>query len=475
MSTAEEVLEGISGALPPYFVEQYEKFLRFIKISAPATSFHGLYTAHAQQKTPEEAIAYACAILEALGWEELDDLQKFVDRGVVIDTSMNEELKHFQKFEDVYEVMGKLGNQLRDHQLNRYRLAVTVLERVDTDKSFVDIFTILRQKLTLYPLAVAFTIKVLERSGWGGTRELKKFALPKFDLNESYPVVDLCLTVADYYSNMSDTDFSTAKTFTSAVRLNDMNVHKYNRVDFTLLLLEQHIISVGDVSKIKDDRRYPLFFKEYERRHKGIIDNTHSDNDSTVIHFVIIIIVCMWKGFMQLKSATSKVALGVETILCNINCIDITKYFITELLKKKYNQMKDKFRKLLFSVISEALIKKSLDDVKQCLVSIEPNMNSEVEAVKDEESLRALLQKYCFLSNISLLKCLARKLNLTESKERIDELNDEYRKFSAKDLAIAEIEDHEMKADHGQVDKVLSLLIVFKIIIDDYCCFVEQI
>ena len=278
MSTAEEVLEGISGALPPYFVEQYEKFLDIIKISAPprtATSFHGLYTAHAQQKTPEEAITYAYAILEALGWEELDDLRRFVDKRVVIDTSMNEELKRFQKFEDVYKVMGKLGNQLRDHQLNRYRLAVTVLERVDTDKSFVDIFTILRQKLTLYPLAVAFTIKVLERSGWGDTKKLKPFALPKFDLNERYPVVDLCLTVADYYGNMYDKDFSTAKTFVSAVHLNDMNVHKYNRVDFTLLLLEQHIISVGDVSKIKDDARYPVFFKEYERRHKGI-GSTHS-------------------------------------------------------------------------------------------------------------------------------------------------------------------------------------------------------
>ena len=116
--------------------------------------------------------------------------------------------------------------------------------------------------------------------------------------------------------------------------------------------------------------------------------------------------------------------------------------------------MKDEFRKLLFSVINKALIKNSLDDVKQCLVSIEANMKSEVEAVKDKESLRALLQKYCFLSNISLLKCLARKLNVTES---IDELNDKYRKISAKDLAIAEIEDHaEMKADHRKVDKVLS-------------------
>lgn len=109
-------------------------------------------------------------------------------------------------------------------------------------------------------------------------------------------------------------------------------------------------------------------------------------------------------------------------------------------------------------------MKKSLDDVKIAwLELIQDKSKDEAEAVsneigrvKDEESLRALLQKYCFLSNISLLKCLARKLNLTESKERIDELNDEYRKFSAKDLAIAEIEDHAEMKDHGKVDKVLS-------------------
>lgn len=74
-------------------------------------------------------------------------------------------------------------------------------------------------------------------------------------------------------------------------------------------------------------------------------------------------------------------------------------------------------------------------------------MKSEVEAVKDEESLRALLQQYCFLSNISLLKYLARKLNLKESKQSIDELADErdgfYASLLADDCAIAKIEDHE--------------------------------
>ena len=288
MSTDEGIsaaLNKIAGALPPYFVEQYERFLAGISITlspraneTAVSRFLDIYSAHARQKTPEEAITYVYAILEALGWEELDDLRRFVNRSVVIDTSMNEELKRFQKFEAVYKVMGILGLQLGDNQLSHYRLAVTVLsvlERVTPDKSFVEIFTILRQKLTLYPLAVAFTIKVLERSGWGDTKKLKPFALPNFDLNKRYPVVDLCLTVADYYSNMADRDFSSAKIYMSAVHLNNHNVSNLSRVDFTLLLLERDVISVGDISKIKDDLRYPVFFKEYEGRHKGI-DSTHS-------------------------------------------------------------------------------------------------------------------------------------------------------------------------------------------------------
>ena len=75
------------------------------------------------------------------------------------------------------------------------------------------------------------------------------------------------------------------------------------------------------------------------------------------------------------------------------------------------------------------------------------NIKIEIEAVKDEESLRKLLQQYCFLSNIPLLKYLADKLNLTKSKQSIDKLADEreelYTSLLAEDFAIAEIEDYE--------------------------------
>ena len=84
------------------------------------------------------------------------------------------------------------------------------------------------------------------------------------------------------------------------------------------------------------------------------------------------------------------------------------------------------------------------------------NIKIETEAVKDEESLRALLQQYCFLSNISLLKCLAEKLNLKDSiKQSIDELADErdgfYTSLLSDDGAIAEIEDHEEMHNYKQV------------------------
>ena len=54
--------------------------------------------------------------------------------------------------------------------------------------------------------------------------------------------------------------------------------------------------------------------------------------------------------------------------------------------------MNKQFNDVLKRLVKEALKKKSLDDVKQCFVSIEANMKSEVEVVEDEESLKALLQ-----------------------------------------------------------------------------------
>ena len=99
------------------------------------------------------------------------------------------------------------------------------------------------------------------------------------------------------------------------------------------------------------------------------------------------------------------------------------------------------------------------------------NMKSEIEAIKDKESLRELLQQYCFLSNISLLKYLADKLDLPKSKQSIDELADEreefYTSLLAEDFANAEIEDHEEMNNKKKVeyiDMIHTKVHIFKIL-----------
>ena len=140
--------------------------------------------------------------------------------------------------------------------------------------------------------------------------------------------------------------------------------------------------------------------------------------------------------------------------------------------------MKDKFCAAFKCFSEEVLRNKLLDEVKETIIKfIEDNlkidaeavteqcqvsdnlkidveveiakavssMKNEIEVIKDKESLITLLQQYCFLSNFSLLKHLADKLDLTESKERLDELTDErdgfYTSLLAEDFAIGNIED----------------------------------
>ena len=98
---------------------------------------------------------------------------------------------------------------------------------------------------------------------------MKPFSLPNFDINTSYPKVDLCLTVANYYGNMSDIDFSSAKIYTSVLHLQSHNMSNMSRIQFTLLLMERGIIEAGNVSKIEDKDRYSIFFKKYKQRCKG--------------------------------------------------------------------------------------------------------------------------------------------------------------------------------------------------------------
>ena len=124
-------------------------------------------------------------------------------------------------------------------------------------------------------------------------------------------------------------------------------------------------------------------------------------------------------------------------------------------LAQKYTKMTDELKNSIIpEVTSEALTVKSLDEVKSCLTLVckEADWKKEVDAVTDEASLTELLQRYCFLSNFSLLKCITEKLELKESKLEINELAKErdafYSEVFAKDFAAAAIEDHKIIEEH---------------------------
>ncbi|XP_019859896.1 PREDICTED: uncharacterized protein LOC109588155 [Amphimedon queenslandica] len=417
----DEVKDRLSRSLPPYFVEAYQTLLDVVGIKLDpqvldsATRFKKVLQEHKSKKSEAEAVAYAHAILTGLGWEELDDLENpvLLDKTVQIDDSLNEELKRFEKFEHVvYNALRSLGVQFDGYQLNRYLLAVqVVLEKFasSNEADFLECFVSLKNKLGSCSHAVAFTIAVLERSGWGRTKILKRFASPNFDLNAAYPEVDLCLTVADYYGNMSERDFSSAKVYTSAVHLNHRNVSGHNPVSFTILLLQQNIIKVGDVSSIEDGIKFPIFFQKYKERCKGFFSSTSHET------------------VPKTKPAS-----------------------FTTPIKERYTKLIDNFNFSLMFVASEALKTKSLDEVKSCLE--DKVVKNEVDAVSDATSLAKFLQRYCFFSNFSLLEFMMKKLDLKESKPNIDQLTKErdnfYSVVLAKDFAAAAIIDHNILIEH---------------------------
>ncbi|XP_019857567.1 PREDICTED: uncharacterized protein LOC109585859 [Amphimedon queenslandica] len=288
------VMVNISRSLPEFIVDHYMRLMAVVGVKSGiepdwslSRRFLELYSTHASKKSPQVAASYVDKILTGLGYEEMGEFSvyRYLHTEVDIDSKVNEKLEKIMKFRPaVIQVVRELCLCLHDYQVERYRMVVTLLRRtaLDSNKSFLELFMDLTQELGKYPLAVAITIGVLEKSDWGDTGKLKPFSLPNFDLNTSYPEVDLCLTVAGYYGYMRDIDFSNAKVYTSSLHLKSHNVSNMSRVQFTRLLMERGVIEAGDVSKIEDKDRYPLFFKKYKKRCKGPTKVTAPATDETV-------------------------------------------------------------------------------------------------------------------------------------------------------------------------------------------------
>ena len=157
-----------------------------------------------------------------------------------------------------------VDKKLGKNQRSRYHLAVVILmggNQVATqEKGFLPMFDKVQKKFGSYPLAVAFTIEVLERSHWGDTEGLKPFASDGYVLDDS---VELFLAINDYFDQKGEA-FESIKVDISHSFLKSRDVIDLDRSEFVLLLFSQRVItSVDDaVSKIEgflDSKSYEVF------------------------------------------------------------------------------------------------------------------------------------------------------------------------------------------------------------------------
>lgn len=140
----------------------------------------------------------------------------------------------------------------------------------------------------------------------------------------------------------------------------------------------------------------------------------------------------------------------------------------------EYEKKKNTFSITLCGVVDEIYGKKTLEDIKQKLVSYEPRMISEVEVVQNKTALTGLLRKYCFLSNINLLKFLSEVFNLEESQKKLKDLAGDVDKFfatvRAEDFAKAAIEDHKAMENREEVNQIFVTIVspILVLIVDLY-------
>ena len=68
---------------------------------------------------------------------------------------------------------------------------------------------------------------------------------------------------------MRENEYRNSRLLISKLHLGGIAVDRIDPVEFVRVLIWKNIISIGDVSKITDDIRYPKFFDEYYKRHRG--------------------------------------------------------------------------------------------------------------------------------------------------------------------------------------------------------------
>uniref|UniRef100_A0A1X7TVA4 Uncharacterized protein n=1 Tax=Amphimedon queenslandica TaxID=400682 RepID=A0A1X7TVA4_AMPQE len=168
------------------------------------------------------------------------------------------------------KALNAVGQQLSRVQHSRYHLAVLILmegDKVATQGEFLQLFQTAQKKLGSCQDAIAFTIAVLERSHFGNTEDLKPFASSGYVLDDS---VELFLAINDFYNQMNDKNFSSAKVVVSGSFFNSRDLSELDRSGLVSLLFSEGVVAIVDdaVSKIEgflDSKSYKGFEERCKR------------------------------------------------------------------------------------------------------------------------------------------------------------------------------------------------------------------
>lgn len=123
-------------------------------------------------------------------------------------------------------------------------------------------------------------------------------------------------------------------------------------------------------------------------------------------------------------------------------------------------ELQDKFNDVICACADEVIAEEPLDRVRKKLLitwknAFGKNMQTEIEKINKKEDIAAFLHKFCYLTNIVLLKLFVKLLHLLQSEEMLNELevacDSYYNSTLAVDLAKQRYEDHPTLDHHKEV------------------------
>ena len=230
----------------------------------------------------EQAVALTCKVLRGLRWEggELDTLERYAAQGFSLQTSYPQ-IQHSLNEMNCNKLMMKVCTALLvlEYQLLQFYIRVIHLAvcnfgqfyQVQEQSKLVQYFDILYRKLGHPSIAAAFICSILTRFGFKDIGDLQKYATPNYNLELTYPEVDLRLTVAEFFYSLDrKRECPNVIRIIAREHLNNYASDKITSIaGFVQLLWIRSLINVDDISivqKIAELCQRPTFFNKYYKR-----------------------------------------------------------------------------------------------------------------------------------------------------------------------------------------------------------------